>query len=106
LGLHSGICAGGRIRPCLVSVGGSQQERHIRIRIDPQHTIENRLIAAIAHELQHAVEIAERPAVIDAAGVMKLYRQIAFGRCQQGLSEECETTKAVETERRALSELR
>jgi hypothetical protein len=104
--VQPGICAGGRIRSCLVSVNGSDQERHIRIRVDPQHTIENRLIAAIAHELEHALEVAERPDVVDAAGVMKLYRQIAVGRCQQGLSEECETSKALETERTVLLELR
>src|SRR5262245_56432064 len=57
--VRPGLCAGGRIRSCLVSVSGSRHDRHVRITIDPQHTIRDRLIGGIAHELQHAVEIAE-----------------------------------------------
>jgi len=97
-------CAGGRIRSCLVSVAGSRRERHIRIHVDT-HTSHEWLIATVAHELQHAVEIAEHPDVIDASAVLKLYRQIAFGRCREGLSEECETTRALATESQVLKEL-
>ena len=59
----------------------------------------------MAHELQHAVEIAEHPEVIDGSGAISLYRRIALGRCREGLSEECETTRALDTERRVLEEL-
>jgi len=103
--VQPGICGGGRIRSCLVSVTGSERDRHIRIKIAPQHTIRDGLIAAVAHELQHAVEIAERPDVTDGAGVLRLYRQISFGRCRDGLSEECETQRALESEERVLVEL-
>ena len=98
-------CAGGRIRSCLVGVKGSSQERHIWIKVDPQHTIRDRLIATIAHELQHAVEIAEHRDVMDAASVVKLYRTIAVGQCGRGLSEECETTRALAAEKNVLAEL-
>jgi hypothetical protein len=97
-------CSGGRIRSCLVSVNGSRRERHIRVNVDT-HTSHDSLIATVAHELQHAVEIAEHPEVIDARGALALYRQIALGRCREGLSEECETTRALATERRVLEEL-
>ena len=97
-------CAGGRIRSCLVSVIGSGRERHIRIKVDPNMS-HDWLIATVAHELQHAVEIVEHPDVIDASGVLKLYRGIALGRCREGLSEECEIRRALETERRVLEEL-
>jgi hypothetical protein len=103
--VQPGICAGGRIRSCLVAVAGSMRERQIRITVDPRHTIRNGLIAAVGHELQHAVEIAEHPEVIDAATAVALYRQMALGRCGQGLSEECETERALETERAVLREL-
>jgi hypothetical protein len=97
-------CAGGRIRSCLTSVNGSAMERHIRISVDTR-TSHNALIATMAHELQHAVEIAEHPEVVDATGALRLYRQLAVGRCRDGLSEECETTRALATETQVLNEL-
>ena len=103
--VQPGMCAGGRIRSCLVSVSGSERDRHIRIKVDPRHTIRSGLIAAIAHELQHAVEVAEHLEVTNASEAVKLYRQIAFGRCHEGLSEECETERALVTERAVLVEL-
>ena len=56
------------------------------------------------HELQHAVEIAERLVVTDAASALKLYRRIAFGRCRDGLSEECEPRRALDSEKTVLRE--
>ena len=103
--VQPGLCAKGRIRSCLVAVDGSEHDRHIRIRLDPRHTIENGLIAAVAHELQHAVEVAESPDVLDSASLAALYRRIAIGRCGQGLSDECETTRALTTERTVYLEL-
>ena len=103
--VQPGLCAGGRIRSCLVSVAGSVSERHIRIKVDPQHTIRDRLVATIAHELQHAVEIAEHVDVIDSDGVLRLYRRLSMDRCRQGLSEECETERAQATEQKVLKEL-
>jgi hypothetical protein len=102
--VQPGPCAGGRIRSCLTSVNGSAAERHIRIKVDTR-TSKGALIAAMGHELQHAVEIAEHPEIVDAAGVLRLYRQIAFGRCHDGLSEECETTRALASETKVLKEL-
>jgi hypothetical protein len=98
------VCAGGRIRSCLVSVSGSAVQRHIRIKVDPR-TSQNTLIATIGHELQHAIEIAEHPEVSDGSSALRLYRQIAFGRCHEGLSEECETARALVTEKKVLEEL-
>ena len=103
--VQPGLCAGGRIRSCLIAVAGSEHDRHIRIRLDPQHTVENGLIAAAAHELQHAVELVEHPDVVDGGTLQALYRRIASGRCGQGLSEECETERALLTERTVFREL-
>jgi hypothetical protein len=103
--VQPGLCAGGRIRSCLVSVSGSQRDRHVRIKVDASHTNGSGLIATVAHELQHAIEIAEHADVTDGARALKLYRQIAIGLCRAGLSEECETERALATERTVLVEL-
>lgn len=65
----------------------------------------SRQLVTVAHELQHAVEIAEHPEVNDASAALRLYRNIAIGRCREGLSEECETARAVVTERKVFGEL-
>ena len=103
--VQPGLCAGGRIRSCLIGVAGSAHDRHIRIRLDPQHTVENGLIATAAHELQHAVEVAENEDVVDRTTLAALYHRIAVGRCGQGLSEECETNRALNTERTVFQQL-
>ena len=103
--IHPLPCAGGRIRSCLVGVKGSSRERHVWIKVDPRHTNRERLIATIAHELQHAVEIAEHHDVTDASSLRRLYRTTAIGQCGRGLSEECETTRAVAAERSVIAEL-
>jgi hypothetical protein len=99
-----GLCAGGRIRSCVVAVAGSARDRQIRIKIDT-HASHDRLIATIAHELQHAVEIAERADVTDGETALRLYREIGLGRCREGLSEECETARALATETKVLDEI-
>jgi hypothetical protein len=99
-----GTCKAGRFRGCVVNVTGSVTARHIWIMVDA-HANQNSLLATIAHELQHAVEIVEHPDVFDVAGVVQLYRRLAFGACRDGLSEECETERALETEHQVLTEL-
>ena len=103
--IQPAACAGGRIRSCLAGVKGSDLERHIWIKVDPQHTIKNRLIATMAHELQHAVEIAEHPEIVDAASALRFYRTVSIGPCGRRLSDECETTRALDTERQVVDEL-
>jgi hypothetical protein len=97
------VCAGGRIRPCLTSVSGSAADRHVRINVDAR-TSHNALIGTIAHELQHAVAIAEHTDVFDAPAAHQLYRTTGIGRCRDGLSDECETSSDIATESRVMEE--
>jgi hypothetical protein len=85
--VQPGVCAGGRIRSRLVSVERSRHDRHIRVKVDA-HTNRDRLIVTNAHELQHAVEIAEHLEINDGPSMLGLYRHIAIGRCREELSEE------------------
>jgi hypothetical protein len=99
-----GLCANGRFRSCVTNVGGDSRMRHIRIKVNTR-TTDDRLIATIAHELQHAVEILEDTAAIDAESALALYRRIGTGTCRDGLSEACETNAALAIERAVLNEL-
>lgn len=51
--------------------------RYLRIQV-MTHASGNELIATIGHELQHALEVAARPDVIDLASMIELYRRIGF----------------------------
>jgi hypothetical protein len=99
-----GQCAKGQFRSCVTGVQGDRQQRAIRILIDTRAN-ELHLMATIAHELQHAVEIVRDPSAVDRASTMALYRRIAVGKCRDGLSDRCETDLARATERTVLEEL-
>ena len=71
--------------------------RSVRIKVNTR-TTNDRLIATIAHELQHALEILSDPDVASAEEVLALYRRIGTGRCRQGLSDACETDEALRVE--------
>src|SRR5688572_1765087 len=102
--IQYGLCAKGLIRSCVTHVAGDANARHIRVVINTRTTTD-RLIATIAHELQHAVEIIRTPYATDAETVMALYRRIGIGECSKGRSERCETEAALAVERQVLDEL-
>jgi hypothetical protein len=99
-----GRCPRGSFRSCVSGVEGDARQRHIRVFVDTR-TTQDRLIATVAHELQHAIEILRDPEAIDAARTLALYRRIAVGKCGEGLSESCETAAAQAVEAAVLDEL-
>ena len=99
-----GQCANGRFRSCVTNVDSDGRQRIIRVKINTRFN-DDRLIATIAHELRHVVEILADPDAVDAARTLALYRRIGEGQCREGLSEACETKAALETERQVLDEL-
>lgn len=100
-----GLCANGRFRSCVVHVEGTTLARNVRILVDTRMA-EDRRMATIAHELHHATELLQDRTVVNAAGVLRVYRRLAKGDCGQGLSDVCETDGALATEARVLDELR
>jgi 23S rRNA G2445 N2-methylase RlmL len=99
-----GQCPRGNYRSCVSGVEGDRRQRHIRVFVDTR-TTQDRLVATVAHELQHAVEILRDPDAIDAEHTLALYRRIAVGKCGEGLSERCETEAARTVEAAVLDEL-
>jgi hypothetical protein len=99
-----GFCANGRVRSCVSNVDEDANQRHIRIKVSTK-TTDDRLIATIAHELQHAVEILRDPETVDGPSTLQLYRRIGTWDCRTGLTDKCETEAALHIEARVNDEL-
>jgi hypothetical protein len=99
-----GLCAKGQVRSCVSHVEGDDRQRHIRILVNTR-TTNDRLIATIAHELHHALEIIRMPDVTTGEQVLALYHRIAKGACGKGLDDRCETEAALAAEATVLDEL-
>ena len=61
----------------LTFVGSGQPWRYLRIEIECRQSTVSQ-IAALGHELQHAVEIANAAAAVDQASIRALYGTIGF----------------------------
>ena len=84
----------GRLR--LLGVGGDR--RYVNVRISCMLTVTEQ-IAALGHELRHAVEIADAPSVVDNASLAALYRRIGFSVSLEG--NRFESAGAIAAGRRA-----
>ena len=62
----------------MVFLSGASGARYLLIRVDPWRLSPSECIAALGHELHHALEIAAAPEVMDAAGMEQLYRRIGW----------------------------
>jgi len=74
--------------------------RYVRIQI-ARRGAPNDAIATLAHELQHATEVADAPNVVDTESLIALYRRIGIDRG----SNEYDTREAQETGKKVLKEL-
>ena len=95
-----GGSAGGRLT--FVSSVGGFRYLHVRVARLPAADAQ---IALIGHELQHAVEIADAPDIVDAVSLAREYQRIGFAspRVTPGISFDSDA--AVETGYRVLREL-
>jgi hypothetical protein len=69
----------GQLSGCLTWIAAADSFRYVRASINPDLNVDQQ-IAAIAHELQHAVEIAEHRHVTSEAAMVALYRRIGDQR--------------------------
>ncbi len=81
-------------------VSGSAVARFLRVSINARVATWDR-VPLLAHELQHAIEIADAADVRDDDGVRRLYMKIGFG----GGADRFETAAARETEWKVRTEL-
>jgi hypothetical protein len=97
---HTRQALGGYLAHNIVSQG---QYRYLRIAIDIAGS-ERRLVSLLAHELQHAVEVAQAPDARDSESLDRLFSRLAITFGCGGTS--CfETQAAKDVERRVTKEL-
>ena len=78
--------------------------RYVRVELQCQQSAEA-LIAILAHELQHVVEIASTPTVVDHRSFARLFSKIGFPTCRSPWDERFETMAALHTGERVRWEL-
>jgi hypothetical protein len=88
-------------RTVLVSEGPAV--RYLRVQILCSQG-EPALVTIVAHELQHVLEIASTPDVVDDRSFVRLFRAIGFSTCQSTGPEQFETTAAIATGHRVRAE--
>lgn len=94
--VERGICSFGHFKACLphaIAVAGDT--RFIRIVVDPSENGAHE-VALIAHELQHALEIARAPNIRAADDITALFRRIGRSpHCPLGTQDCYETDAAL-----------
>jgi hypothetical protein len=55
-------------------LAATESHRYVRISLNPE-MMHDSLIAALGHELQHALEVAEAPSIVDTASLQAYYEQ-------------------------------
>jgi hypothetical protein len=75
-------------------VSGGPDVRYLRVEILCSQG-EPALVTIVAHELQHVLEIASTPDVVDNRSFVRLFRTIGFSRCLSMGPEQFETSAAI-----------
>jgi len=89
-------------RLTFVSAAGGVRYVHIRVARLPSADVQ---IALIGHELRHAVEIADAPAVIDRDSLAREYERIGFLNARQIAGTSYDSAAAVEAGYQVLRDL-
>ena len=84
----------------MTSAGGV---RYVVIRLKPKRRAA--AIAMLAHELQHAAEIADTPAIVDEASLARAYARIGYRSHSAAHGLAFDTQAAVDVGRRVVEEL-
>jgi hypothetical protein len=82
-----------RLAGCLTWIATTDKYRYVRASLNPDLPADT-LIAAIGHELRHAVEIIDNPSVTGPASMMALYRRIGRQGANGASSMETEEARA------------
>lgn len=90
-----GYCAFGHVNGCLLPfIAASHGDRYLRIVVTPDTNRRSRdqLLALIAHEMRHTLEVLEHEEVVDVQTMEAMYRKI--GKPLAGVQSGYETAAA------------
>ena len=88
----------------LTLLGAGGERRYVSVRISCMLTVPQQ-IAALGHELRHAVEIADAPSVVDDASLAAEYRRVGFASRVVPSGNGFESRAAVEAAHQVWAEL-
>jgi hypothetical protein len=77
--------------------------RYLRVQINCQQS-DLALLSIVGHELQHVVEIASAPSVVDEKSFVRLFRTIGFATCLGPEPDRFETSAALAAGERVRAE--
>jgi len=89
--IEEGHCGRGREHAC-VQVMPTPGGRNLLVHVNPRLQ-SDLVVAQLAHELYHAIEIAREPDVVDSASLRALYQRIGERSCSYD-SDDCWETRA------------
>lgn len=101
-----GQCPDKLLTACLThAVGEYEGYRSLRILVDVGRQHDDGILATIAHELTHALEVVDAPEVVDALTMRAFFRRIGHERVASRRVTSYETDTAVAIGASVLSEL-
>jgi hypothetical protein len=77
--------------------------RYLRVQVNCQQS-DLALLSVVGHELQHVVEIASAPSVVDDKSFARLFQTIGFATCLSPEADRFETAAALEAGERVRTE--
>lgn len=93
--LQPGPCPERAAVACLLHVVGTYEgRRYVRVLVSYKGRHRDSVIATLGHELQHVLEVAQSPAVTDAASMQDLFRRIGTVRMRTASTTVYETERA------------
>jgi hypothetical protein len=95
--IQRGPCPARALTSCLLHFTGIfEGEPYLRILITVAGRHRDQVIASLAHEIQHAVEVVQAPEVVDVATLRTMFRRIGVVRVSNSLVTVYETRAAEE----------
>lgn len=86
----------------LTFMGAGGERRYLLVNV-AWGLMDDHLITTLAHELQHAVEVAERPDIVDSLSLGRAYESFGMQRLHR-IGKSFETQQAIDTGKLVLAE--